>query len=104
VDALLAGAAEGETAAAAVRGVLCRTHAELERRTQRLALALLADDERTAVDLMSPRALKLHASYFDPVAANELHPHNTRKVFRYVRILWSSMTIEYTVCFFISVA
>jgi len=63
---------------------LCRAHAEVHTRTQRLALALLADNERTAVDLMAPSALKAHAAYFDPVAASALHPHNTRRIFRYV--------------------
>lgn len=67
-----------------VRTALCRVHAEVQMRMQRLALALLADRERTAVDLLSPAALKAHAAYFDPVAASSLHPHNTRKVFRYV--------------------
>lgn len=67
-----------------VRDVLCRAHAELQMRTQRLALALLVDQERTAVDLLTPAALKAHAAYFDPVAASALHPHNTRKLFRYV--------------------
>lgn len=66
------------------RTALCRMHAEVQVRMQRLALALLADHERTAVDLLSPAALKAHAAYFDPVAASALHPHNTRKVFRYV--------------------
>lgn len=67
-----------------VRDALCRAHAELQMRTQRLALALLVDQERTAVDLLTPAALKAHAAYFDPVAASALHPHNTRKLFRYV--------------------
>lgn len=67
-----------------VRMALCRLHAELQMRMQRLALALLVDHERTAVDLLTPSALKAHAAYFDPVAASALHPHNTRKVFRYV--------------------
>jgi len=67
-----------------VRTALCRAHEELQSRTQRLALALLVDHERTAVDLLTPAALKAHAAYFDPVAASALHPHNTRKVFRYV--------------------
>jgi len=67
-----------------VRVALCRLHAELQMRTQRLALALLVDHERTAIDLLTPAALKAHAAYFDPVAASALHPHNTRKVFRYV--------------------
>lgn len=80
LDAVLAAA--GQTPA--VKEALCRTHAELEKRTQRLALALLVDDERTACSLMSPSALKAHAAYFDPLAAKELHPHNIRKVFRYV--------------------
>jgi len=69
--------------AAVVAAALCRMRAEVAYRTQRLALALLVDDERTAVDLLSPAALKAHAAYFDPAAAVELHPHNTRKVFRY---------------------
>ncbi|XP_022162711.1 tRNA dimethylallyltransferase, mitochondrial [Myzus persicae] len=69
-----------------VRTALCRVHAELQMRTQRLALALLADHERTAVDLLTPAALKAHAAYFDPVAASALHPHNTRKVFRTIQI------------------
>lgn len=79
LDTLLAQAADKEVATSA----LCRVHDELEKRAQRLALALLADEEQTAVDLLSARALKAHAMYFDPVSANELHPHNTRKIFRY---------------------
>lgn len=67
-----------------VRDALCRAHAEVQMRTQRLALALLVDQERTAVDLLTPAAIKAHAAYFDPVAASALHPHNTRKLFRYV--------------------
>ncbi|KAF0767176.1 tRNA dimethylallyltransferase [Aphis craccivora] len=69
-----------------VRDALCRAHAELQMRTQRLALALLVDQERTAVDLLTPAALKAHAAYFDPVAASALHPHNTRKLFRTIQI------------------
>ncbi|XP_060837365.1 uncharacterized protein LOC132919642 [Rhopalosiphum padi] len=69
-----------------VQAALCRAHAELQMRTQRLALALLVDQERTAVDLLTPTALKAHAAYFDPVAASALHPHNTRKVFRTIQI------------------
>nr|QUH22250.1 tRNA dimethylallyltransferase [Megoura viciae] len=69
-----------------VRVALCQAHVELQMRTQRLALALLADHERTAVDLLTPAALKAHAAYFDPVAASALHPHNTRKVFRTIQI------------------
>jgi hypothetical protein len=71
-----------------VQAALCRAHAELQMRTQRVALALLVDQERTAVDLLTPTALKAHAAYFDPVAASALHPHNTRKVFRYVPFPW----------------
>ncbi|XP_015366387.1 PREDICTED: tRNA dimethylallyltransferase, mitochondrial isoform X1 [Diuraphis noxia] len=69
-----------------VRKTLCRVHAEVQMRMQRLALALLADHERTAVDLLSPATLKAHAAYYDPVAASALHPHNTRKVFRTIQI------------------
>lgn len=94
LDALLRRTGAGRGTAdeqPAVREALCRTHAELEKRTQRLALALLADREQTAVSLLTPVALKTHAAYFDPVAAHELHPHNTRKVFRYVLcIQWSA--------------
>ncbi|XP_029342325.1 uncharacterized protein LOC100162198 [Acyrthosiphon pisum] len=71
---------------AKVQAALCRAHAELQMRTQRLTLALLVDHERTAVDLLTPAALKAHAAYFDPVAASALHPHNTRKVFRTIQI------------------
>lgn len=88
---LLARATEQETSMV-IKNVLCQMHAEVEKRTQRLALALLADNEQTAVDLLPAHALKAHAMYFDPVSANELHPHNTRRVFRYVMeeyiILW----------------
>lgn len=79
LDTLLAQAAEKEEV---VTSALCRAHDELEKRTQRLALALLADEEQTAADLLPARALKAHAMYYDPVSANELHPHNTRKIFR----------------------
>lgn len=83
LDALLRAAGDrGPAQQAAVRETLCRACAEVERRAQRLALALLADDENTAVALITPAALKAHAAYFDPVTANSLHPHNTRKVFR----------------------
>lgn len=84
LDALLADADEWRTAA--LEKALRRSCAELEYRTQRLALALLTNRERTVTELMSPHALKTHAAYYDPAAAIELHPHNTRKVFRYVRI------------------
>lgn len=84
LDDLLAKADGDVETAAAVQRALCRAHAELEKRTQRLALALLVDEEQTAVELLSPTVLKAHAAYFDPVAASGLHPHNTRKVFRYV--------------------
>lgn len=83
LDTLLALATEQETSVV-IKNALCQTHAELEKRTQRLALALLVDNEQTAVDLLPASALKAHAMYFDPVSANELHPHNTRRVFRYV--------------------
>lgn len=84
LDGLLAAAAAaGRDAECILAEALCRMHAEVERRVQRLALALLVDRERTAVDLVTAADLKAHAAYFDPVAANELHPHNTRKVFRY---------------------
>jgi len=89
LDALLrrtAGTSERQQLA--VREALRRAHAELEKRTQRLALALLADREQTAVSLLTPAALKAHAAYFDPVAAHELHPHDTRKVFRYALCVW----------------
>lgn len=83
LDALLRAADDrGPGEREAVRQVLCRACTEVEKRAQRLALALLADDELTAVALISPAALKAHAAYFDPVTANGLHPHNTRKVFR----------------------
>lgn len=84
LDALTSKADGDVEMAAAVQRALCRAHAELEKRTQRLALALLVHDEQTTVDLLSPSVLKAHAAYFDPVAASGLHPHNTRKVFRYV--------------------
>lgn len=62
---------------------LGRTRAELQRRVERLMLALLVEQERLALDLIaSPGTLKMHALYYDPVGANALHPHNTRKVFR----------------------
>lgn len=83
LDAVLS--ATGTADGTAVKDALCRAYEELEKRTQRLALAVLADNERVSVALMTPHALKAHAAYFDPVAANELHPHNTRKVFRYVQ-------------------
>lgn len=84
LDAVLMAAGRTPAAVPAVKEALCRAHAELEKRMQRLALALLVDDERTACGLLSPSALKGHANYFDPLAAKELHPHNIRKVFRYV--------------------
>lgn len=86
LDGLLRLAADGAHADDALAAALRRAHAAVERRVQRLALALLAERERTAVDLVAAADLKAHAAYFDPVAANELHPHNTRKVFRYVRV------------------
>lgn len=97
MDTLLARATEQETSVA-IKNALCQTHAELEKRTQRFALALLANNEQTAVDLLPARALKAHAMYFDPVSANELHPHNTRKIFRYVMelyiILWQVRRLD----------
>ncbi|XP_025416630.1 uncharacterized protein LOC112687878 isoform X2 [Sipha flava] len=86
LDAVLAAAGRAPAVEPAVTEALCRTCAELEKRTQRLALALLVDNERTACSLLSPNALKVHASYFDPLAAKELHPHNVRKVFRTIQI------------------
>lgn len=84
LEGLLASVASDVDATTVVRvkDALCRMHAEVINRTQRLALALLVDDERTAVGIMSACALKSHAMYFDPLAAIELHPHNIRKVFR----------------------
>lgn len=84
LEGLMAAVAvdEDATTASRVKDALCRAHAEVVNRTQRLALALLVEDERTAVGILSPSTLKSHAMYFDPVAAIELHPHNIRKVFR----------------------
>ncbi|XP_050433908.1 tRNA dimethylallyltransferase isoform X2 [Adelges cooleyi] len=70
----------------AVKNALYKMHRELEMRAQRVMLALLADQEKTVVDLLSPEMLKAHALYFDPVTANTLHPHNVRKVFRCIQI------------------
>lgn len=94
LDAVLIAAGRAPAAAPAVKEALCRTYAELEKRMQRLALALLVDNERTACSLLPPNALKGHASYFDPLAAKELHPHNTRKVFRcvYTRLVLCTMS------------
>ncbi|VVC32895.1 Zinc finger C2H2-type,P-loop containing nucleoside triphosphate hydrolase,Matrin/U1-C-like, C2H2- [Cinara cedri] len=84
MDVLLA--ATDESCEAAFIEAMRRTCAEVESRTQRLALALLTENERTAVELISPRALRAHAAYYDQAAALELHPHNTRKVFRTIQI------------------
>lgn len=86
LDTLLT-TARADDSAAAVREVLCRAYDELEKRVQRFALALLVDNEQAATSVLSPHALKAHAAYFDPAAASVLHPHNTRKVFRYVVLM-----------------
>lgn len=87
LDALLAET-DGwdERRTVALKEAFRRTCAELEYRTQRLALALLIEREQTAVELMSPQVLKAHAAYYDQAAAIQLHPHNTRKIFRYVYV------------------
>ncbi|XP_050545877.1 tRNA dimethylallyltransferase isoform X2 [Daktulosphaira vitifoliae] len=69
-----------------IKEALYKLHLELEIRAERIMLALLVNDEKTVVDLLSPERLKLHAFYFDPVTANTLHPHNTRKVFRSIQV------------------